>query len=263
MKEQSIRYLVSHGRLLLRVVRNELAARYAASLLGLGWAALAPLLILGIYALIYVEIFKVRVPGLEPVNYALFIFSGLVPYLATAEAVAVGVSSVVADKALLSNTVFPIDLVPVKPVLNSQVTMAVGLTVIIIGLAATRSLHWTVVLVPLVWIGHAAALIGLNWVLSLLNIVVRDLQNLITAILMMLLVASPIAYTPEMVPPVLKPLITVNPFAYYVVSYQNLLVFGRLPSPFDVFMLVIISGGLLLIGSWFFPRAKRVLLDYI
>ncbi len=263
MREQSVRYLGSHWRLLLRVVRNELAARYAASLLGLGWAALAPLLILAIYALIYVEIFKVRVPGLEPVNYVLFIFSGLVPYLATAEAVAVGVSSVVADKAFLSNTVFPIDLVSVKPVLNSQVTMAVGLAVIVIGLAATRSLHWTVVLVPLLWIGHAAALIGLNWVLSLLNIIVRDLQNLISAILMMLLVASPIAYTPEMVPPVLKPMIAVNPFAYYVLGYQKLLVFGVVPSPGEIVALVVISVGMLLLGSWFFPRAKRVLLDYV
>ena len=53
----------------------------------------------------------------------IFIFSGLVPYLMTAEALVAGVTSVIANKSVLSNTVFPIDLTPVKAVLTSQATM--------------------------------------------------------------------------------------------------------------------------------------------
>src|SRR5204862_6490804 len=47
------RYLRTHHRLLWRVTRNELTSRYAGSVFGLGWAVLTPLMMLGIYAVVY------------------------------------------------------------------------------------------------------------------------------------------------------------------------------------------------------------------
>ena len=61
----SARYLVTHRKLLTRVVTNDLRQRYAGSVLGLGWAFAAPLLVLAIYSVIYLEIFRVKVPNLS------------------------------------------------------------------------------------------------------------------------------------------------------------------------------------------------------
>lgn len=116
-------FMWSHRRLLARVTRGELSARYAGSLLGPLWAVIAPALILAVYAVVYMQIFRVRVPGLDSAGYVLYVFAGLVPYLACAEAVSTGVSSVITNKSVLNNTVFPIDLAPVKAVLLSQTTM--------------------------------------------------------------------------------------------------------------------------------------------
>jgi len=263
-KDQSARYLFTHGRLLLRVVRNDLSARYAASILGLGWSVIGPLLILGVYAAVYLLIFRVQsVAELSGFRYVMLIFAGLVPFLATAEAVSVGVTSVLADKALLTNTVFPIDLLPIKAVLTSQLIMGIGMLVVLAGVAFSGGLAWTVVLLPVLWLAQAMTMAGLNWVLSLLNIVFRDLQNFIGAALMMLLVVSPIAYTPTMVPSQLRLLVTLNPFAYFVIGYQKILVLGQVPSGAECTTLLVLSVGLFAMGSWFFPRAKRVVLDYV
>jgi lipopolysaccharide transport system permease protein len=261
--DNSARYLQSHGGLLWRVTRNELIARHAGSLLGLGWLFLGPLLILAIYAMVYLLIFRVQVPGLSSQGYVLYIFAGLVPFLATAEAISTGTSSVVGNRSILNNPAFPIDLAPVKAALASQVTMLVGLMVIVIGLFAIGSAHPTLALVPFVWALHVIFVVGVNWFLSLLTVVFRDLQNLVTAILMLMLVASPIAYTPAMVPPELAPLITFNPFAYFVTAYQKLLVLGELPTPSHLITLVLISVIAFGAGSWFFGAAKRALLDYV
>jgi len=263
MLNNSAYLLFKHRRLLLRVTRNELAAHYAGSLLGIGWAALAPLLLIGIYAAVYLIIFKVRVPGLSPASYVLYVFSGLVPFLATSEAIAVGVPSVITNKAVLNNTVFPIDLAPVKAVLLSQVTMTVGMFVIVAGAILTQTVSWTIVLLPVVWVLQIMALIGLNWILSLLNVVFRDLQNLISAVLMLLMVVSPIAYTPEMVPANLVAIIFLNPFAYFVTAYQSIIVLGKIPSAFNLVMLLVFAIGLFILGNWMFSRAKRVITDYV
>src|SRR5260370_23455236 len=87
------RYLRSHRHILLRVTRNELVARYAGSVLGVGWALLTPLVMMAIYAVVYLVIFRVQVPGLTPGQYVLFIFAGLVPFLMTSEALGSGVGS--------------------------------------------------------------------------------------------------------------------------------------------------------------------------
>jgi homopolymeric O-antigen transport system permease protein len=254
---------VSHRHLLWQVARNELRARYAGSVFGLGWAILAPVVLLAIYAAVYVFIFRVRAPGLSPPQYVLLIFSGLVPFLMTSEAIVTGLAAVIANKAVLSNTVFPIDLAPAKAVLLSQLPMAIGFTVITLALIATGGLAWTVVLLPVVWALHVLALLGLTWMLSLLNLVFRDLQNLVGLALMVVMIASPIAYTPEMVPPNLRLLLLLNPFAHVVVMYQQVVVLGQVPGLWNWILLATMSGVLFVAGGYFFSRASRLLIDYV
>jgi lipopolysaccharide transport system permease protein len=257
------RLIRDHFRLLLRVSRNELRARYAGSLFGIAWVLLTPLLMLAVYAAVYVAIFNVRVPGLSTPQYVLYVFAGLVPYLMTSEAIATSVTSVIASRSVWTNTVFPVDLAPPKTVLLSQMPMVAGFTIILVGLAATGQLRWTLLLLPIVWAFHVLALIGITWVLALVNLVFRDLQNVVALVLMVLMVASPIAYTPDMVPAELRVLLLVNPYYPFLTAYQHLTVLGDLPSPGALAAMVAVGGGLFVLGGYFFSRAKSVMLDYV
>jgi homopolymeric O-antigen transport system permease protein len=115
----------------------------------------------------------------------------------------------------------------------------------------------------LVWMLHVMFLIGLLWILSLVNLVFRDLQNIIGVVVMYLMIASPIGYTPEMVPQKMKLLLTLNPLAHFIVAYQDLVVFGRLPRVSTILVLTTMSIFTFLIGGFFFARAKRTLIDYV
>jgi lipopolysaccharide transport system permease protein len=263
VRRHSVRYIFSHRDLLLRVTWNDIGRRYAGSLLGIGWVVIGPVALLGLYATVYRVIFRVQLPGLGGWLYVLYIFAGLVPYLMTAEALSSGVGSVVVNRAVLNNTVFPIDLAPVKAVLAAQGSMLVGMIGTIGGVIILGHASWTLLLVPVVWALQLMALVGIGWILSLVNVVVRDVQNLIAVILVMVMVASPIAYTPSMVPASLKAIIYLNPFAYFVLTYQDIIVRGQLPDPITALVLVTISVGLFAVGGWFFSRSKYALIDYV
>jgi lipopolysaccharide transport system permease protein len=116
---------------------------------------------------------------------------------------------------------------------------------------------------PVVWGLHLLLLIGLTWILSLINLVLRDIQNMIGLIIMALMILSPIAYTPEMVPPKLKILLVINPLAYYVIAYQSIVVLGKLPVWWNELILVVMSIGVFFLGGHFFGRAKSALIDYV
>jgi lipopolysaccharide transport system permease protein len=246
-----------------RVARNDLRSRYAGSLLGVSWAIATPLLMLGVYAAVYAVIFRITVPGFSTSQYVLYIFAGLVPYMMTADAIVTSLTSVMASRSVWMNTVFPVDLAPPKCVLLSQVPMVTGFVVILLGLAALGQLRWTVVLFPVVWAFHVLALVGVTWVLALVTLVFRDLQNAAGVVLMMLMIASPIAYTPEMVPRQLRILLVANPYYPFLSAYQHVTVLGELPDLEIVAAMVLIGVGTFAFGGYFFSRAKRVMLDYV
>lgn len=258
----SAQYLITHLGLLLRVSRNEVAARYAGSLLGIGWALLAPLAILTVYAVVYLYIFAVRPAQMSSLQYVLYMFAGLVPFMMTGEALNGGVSSVVVNKSVLNNTVFPIDLAPAKPVLISQTIPLIGFATIIMLSFLTGTIASSVFFLPFIWGLQVLWLVGLNWILSLIHVVFRDLQYLIGILLMMVLIASPIAYTPDMVPASLRTIITLNPFAYFVIAYQKVLVLGEVPHWYEWVSLGAMSLGMFTVGGWLFAKGKRVLIDY-
>jgi lipopolysaccharide transport system permease protein len=262
-KRHSAFYLLSHGGLLCRITATELASRYAGTVLGFAWALLAPLLILTLYTVTYTMILRVQVQELSPLQYTLFIFAGLVPFLSTAEALTLGVSSIVANRTLLTNTIFPIDLAPVKAVLLSQVVMVVGMLTLVAGMGIAGQLQATVILLPIVWALQLFAVTGIVWFLSLLNVVLRDLQMLLAVLIMALMIASPIAYAPANVPPGLRFLVILNPFAWFVVAYQKILVFGQWLSILDWLGLVCCAALLFGAGGYFFSCMKKAIIDHV
>ena len=164
---------------------------------------------------------------------------------------------------MLQNVVFPIDLLPPKAVLLAQPTMAVGMVMTIVGALVTGLASWYLLLIPVIWFFQVLGLLGVTWILSLVNIVLRDLTQLIGILLILLLITtSPIAYTTDKVPSSLRFIIALNPLAYYILAYHAV-VGGEMPSALTCLGVVAFSLGCFAVGGWFFSRMKAALIDYV
>jgi lipopolysaccharide transport system permease protein len=245
------------------VSRNELRARYIGSLFGLGWVVIYPVTLLALYALVYLFIFQVKPTDMGSVQYVLYIFAGLIPFMAISEALSSGVTAVVTHRAVLVNTVFPIELVPVKSVLLAQGSLIVGLVVTTLGVIFSQGFSLTMLVAPLLWLLLILFLTGILWIVSVVNIVFRDLQYIINLAITILMFASPIAYTPSMVPQSLKLIILLNPFAYFITAFQNVLVMHTLPTLLNMIILLVLSFGTLWIGGIFFERFIVYMADHV
>jgi lipopolysaccharide transport system permease protein len=259
----SAAYIRTHRKLLWRSTRNEIRVRYAGSILGVAWVVLAPALLLTVYGLVYLEVYKIRTPGLGAAVFVLYIFAGLVPFLMAAQALTLGATSLVEDPSLLTNTVFPIDLAPVRAVLSTLPLLLTGTSAVLIGSAATGRVRWPLVLLPAVILLQLLGLIGIAWFISLATVVARDLQYVIAVMILVLLIASPIAYTTRMLHGGIRLLVYVNPFAWFVIAYQQILILGECPSLVHWVGMVVAGLGIFLAGSRFFAWAKGVAMDYV
>lgn len=241
---------------------GELRQRYAGSLVGLFWLALSPMLLMAFYSFVYLVVFRIRPTAMTEHEYVLYMLAGLIPFLGLSEALAFGSGSLSFNKAILLNTVFPSELVPVRAVLVSQASTAVGLALTVLVAVFMGKLSWTILLVPLIWLLQVMFVMGIVWVLALASLVFRDIQQSLTFVMMALMVVTPIAYTVDMVPRAVRAVVYVNPLSYFVLAFHDLIVFGRAPSV--VTGTIIVSLALLSYGAGFriFQRAKKVFFDY-
>lgn len=255
------RLIWQHRSLLWQTTLSDVRARFAGSVLGVLWVLLLPLLLLSVYAGIYIYVFKVRLGLFSSNEYVLLIFAGLIPFIGFSDALASGTGSVSANASLIRNTLFPIDLVPVKAVLTSQTVQVVGMALLLVALGLTGKLSWWSTLLPVVWVLQVLLTVGIIWIFSALNVFARDLQQVVGVLNLVLMMVSPIAYSAEMVPESLRPFLGVNPLYYVITVYQDVLVLGRRPQLIP--HLTVLAVTVFFAGYWFFVRIKQALADNV
>lgn len=248
--------------ILARTTWTSLRQNHAGSALGVAWLVLGPFVLIALYAVVYALIFRVRPPGMTQTGYVIHVVSGLLPFLGFAAALNAGTSALTANRQLLLNTVFPAELIPLRTVLMSFVATAIGMLLVIGGAMLHGGVALSWLLLPLVLGLQIMFVAGLVWMLSLLNLVIRDVQQLLPPLTLALLIVTPIAYTQDMVPAQLMAIIYVNPLSYFTMAYQEILVHGRIPTP-PMFAVMSALGVVFFCGAHaLFVRVKSVMLDY-
>jgi lipopolysaccharide transport system permease protein len=230
--------------------------------MGLFWLGLSPMLLMAFYAFVYLVVFRVRPMAMSENEYVLYMLAGLIPFLGLSEALTFGTASLSLNKAILLNTVFPSELVPVRAVLVSQATTAIGLTLTVLVALFMGKLSWTMLLVPIVWLLQMMFVTGIVWVLALASLVFRDIQQSLAFVTMALMIVTPIAYTVDMVPRSVRAVVYANPLSYFVFGFHELIVFGKAPSIVVVSTMVALALLSYSVGFFIFQRAKKAFFDY-
>jgi lipopolysaccharide transport system permease protein len=254
--------IYKNRKLIWSTTLHDIKTKNAGSMLGYAWLILYPLLFLSMYAVVYLMIFKIRLQVLSPYEYVLLIFCGLVPFLSFAEALGRGVGSVTSNANLIKNTLFPIEFIPVNIVLSSLIILVVGFTILTVITFFMGKLGWTYGFLFLIIFEQIIFTIGLVWILSAINVFFRDLGQITSILILMLMMISPIAYTEDMIPEGLRMILHFNPLYYLIILYQKILMFNeidfRLLSIFTVLSLLHF-----ILGYYVFTKLKGVFSDYV
>lgn len=251
-----------HRRILLATTLIDIRGRFMGTVFGIAWTILYPMLFLGLYAVVYTMIYRIRVASYGTFDYVLLIFCGLVPFLGFSEALGTGVSCVSTNKNLVKNTMFPIELIPAKAVFASSVTMLVGLCMLMVVLWCRGIVHPSQLILPLILILQWIFTIGFVWLLSAINVFLPDLGQMVSIFILFLMLVSPIAYTYDMIPDSLRPLMYPNPLYYLIMLYRDAAVVGVV-RPVLLGVFTAISVAMFLFGGYVFKRLKPLFADYV
>ena len=241
---------------------SDIRKRYTGTLLGMFWMVFYPILFLAMYAVVYTLILRIRVQHYSTFHYVLLIFAGLIPFLGFSEALGSGVSCVTENKNLIKNTLFPIELIPVKSVFVSSLTMCVGLIILLMVLWPMRVVYMTQLMIPVLLLLQLIFTIGVIWILSALNVFFQDVNQVIGLFILLLMLVSPIGYTMDMIPHKLMPLMYVNPLFYLIMLYRESIMQGTVPVSL-LLVFTVMSFTMFFLGFALFSRLKGVFSDYV
>ncbi|HUL74022.1 MAG TPA: ABC transporter permease [Vicinamibacterales bacterium] len=244
--------------LIQSLVARELKARYRGSILGFFWSFVNPLLLLTIYTFVFTKILPGGTKDLQP--FAVFMFSGLLPWTWFASSLLEGSGALIAGGNLIKKVLFPAEVLPIVSVLSNMVHFFLGLLILVGFMVYNQhfpdwlDLIWfpAVVLVQLVFT------LGLTLMLSALTVHFRDIRDLLANLLTFWFFATPIIYYYKMESvQSFGWLFNFNPFFHLAVSYQELLFF---PGPFGhLRWLGVMAAGsvvVFLAGYWVFDRLR-------
>jgi lipopolysaccharide transport system permease protein len=226
--------LTRHRQLTVEMARREITDRYLGQFFGAFWALAHPLVFMGVYVFIFAFVFKVKVGGTRelPLNYTVYLLSGLIPWLCVQEALSKNTSAITSNANLVKQVVFPVEILPVKGVLSSLFTECIFLIFLTIYvLAVYHYLPWTYVMIPVLLFFQGLGMIGISYILSAVCVYFRDLKDFVQVFVVVGVYLIPAFYLPEFVPPSFRPLLYMNPFSYLIWCYQDALYFGTFAHP--------------------------------
>ncbi len=259
------RYRALIGTLVLR----ELRARYRGSLLGFLWSFLNPLLLMSVYALVFSVYLRVPMRG-----YAVFLFTGLLPWLWFSSSLGHAAGVIVGAGALVKRILFPAEILPLVSVLANMINMLLSLPLLLAFLLAFGIRPGPVLaFLPLLVLLQLLLTAGLALAFAALNVHLRDVEQILGNALTLLFFLSPILYPVSTVPETLRvagrlavplrPLYFLNPVAGLVQSYQNVLFFGREPHWIHLGIVTACALAALVAGWHVFDRLRDSLAEEV
>lgn len=244
---------------------RELRTRFAGSISGGLWALFQPLIQLCVYYFAFVFIFKVTVPGENPPGYLPFLAAGMWPWFAFSEAVVRATTVIHENAALIGKVAVPRAILVFASVASSFLIHVTGFIFIIAVLALTTNDIDMLGIVPALLLMAPLFVFGLGLalLLSAVQVFIRDLAQVLSQLMTMLMFAAPILYARSAMPERFRAAMDLHPFTFYAESSRALLLdygnfsFARLATACAIAL------AMLLVGYWAFRRLDPHFEDFL
>jgi lipopolysaccharide transport system permease protein len=262
-----IRHLWNYRGLIWMMSRREVAARYKGSVVGIGWAFVQPLLMLGVYTFVFSVIFNARWGlGTDETrsSFALVLFLGLITFRVFSEMLNVSSDMVVRNSNFVKKVLFPLEILPVVQLLSILIHALLSLLIVIIGaLFILHHIPLTALLLPIIWLPVILFSLACGYYLAAVGVFFRDIRANTNVLTTVLFYASGIFYPISAVPEKFQILLKMNPIAILVEYSRKVFFWGITPDWSAYVVWLSVSVVMCVSGFVCFMKVKRAFADVL
>jgi len=228
-----VRVLWTYRLFIWRSAMSDLRHRYAGSAMGIFWNILIPLLQILILTIVFSQIMEVRLPGAGSAKaFAVYLCSGLLPWLGFSECVTRGTQSFLENATYLKKLPIPEQIFVAQNALGSTLSLGISMSLLfLLTLVLKVELTWAWLVVTMVILLLQSFGFGLGLMLGSLNVFFRDIGQGLGIVLQMWMWLTPIVYVKDILPGLVQRLLVFNPAFPFIDSLQGIVVRGLWPAP--------------------------------
>lgn len=258
---------VWRNRSLIRaLVKREVLGRYRGSALGILWSFFNPVFMLAVYTFVFSVVFKARwsAGSDSKTEFALVLFAGLLIFNLFSECISRAPGLILANVNYVKKVVFPLEILPWvslgSAIFHTIISFGVWLLfyLVFFGMPKLTLLLFPLVLIPLLFFT-----IGLSWILASLGVYLRDVGQIISMVMTVLMFLSPIFYPVSALPEKYQILLHVNPLTLVIEQARDVLIWGKLPAP-ELFAIYLIISTVIAWGGFvWFQKTRKGFADVL
>ena len=234
-------------------VKKDIRGKYKGSFLGVLWSFINPLLSVLVYAIVFPYIMRIKVE-----NYLIYLITGIIPWTFFTSSINMGLISVLSNADIIKKVYFPRIILPISTVTSCLVNFLIScLIIVLFCLGSGLGISFQILWLPLIALIQYVMLLGFTFILSAIEMYMRDIEHIVNFILSMAFYVTPILYTPDIFPEKLAWVLKVNPMAYLVNAYRSIFFYQKMPDLMGLGVVSIFSVFLFMIGYLIFEKLQK------
>ena len=246
--------LYQYRELLKTNVKKDIRGKYKASFLGVLWSFINPLLQVLVYAIVFPYIMKVQTE-----NYLIFLICGIIPWTWFISCVSGGASCITNNSNLIKKVHFPREILPISMVTSGMINFLIScLIILIFVIGSGLGISWHLIFLPLIVVIQYVISLSLAFIVSAINVYIRDTEYAVAFILNLAFYATPVLYSIDMFQGSwISWLFKLNPMAHLINAYRDIFYVHRIPQLTNLFMWLVLGLGLLCISYKIFKKLEK------
>ena len=259
--------LWGNRQLILQLTKREVIGRYKGSMMGLTWSFFNPVFMLTVYTFVFSVVFKSRwvIDSDESkTQFSVILFVGMIVHGLFAEVLNRAPTLILSNVNYVKKVVFPLEILPVIAMGASLFHSVISLMVLLVAFVIFNGyLQITVFYIPFVLLPLIILTMGLAWVLASLGVFLRDVGQTIGIIITVLMFLSPIFFPVSAMPVEFRPWLMLNPLTFIIEQAREVLIWGRAPDWFGLFIYNLVGLLVAWIGYAWFQKTRKGFADVL
>lgn len=236
-------------------------------MLGLTWSFVTPLLMLGVYSFVFVGVFRASWPNTSKdggLEFALQVFAGLLVFNLFSEVANRAPNLIIEQPNLIKKIVFPIEILPWVSVLSGFFHLLISVVSLCMVLLLVRGgLPLTVLALPLVLLAFLPFLLGVGWFLSALGVFARDVGQVMSMVVSLMMFMSPVFYSVATLDSSWQYWMHLNPLTLIIEQVRTVVLQGLWPDWNALGLYALFSTLFAVLGATFFQLTRRGFADVL
>ena len=262
MLKKTLYSIFENFELIREMAFRELKEATKGAFLGLFWIIISPLIQVAVYVVVVSFVFRMRLgEGSGHFDYAIYVLSGMIPWQLMTKSLSEAPSLIRSRMALVKEVIYPIETLPVSSLVMSSVGPFIAFILFLVISAISGKLTWGFLILPVPFLLLGIFLIGIGWIFSIAGILIKDLREIVSVILALVVYISPVIASEAMVGEAIWKLILLNPLAHVVICFRD--VYNLTFHGTSWFIFTGMSFSAFLLGIVIITKTKVLINEYI